>query len=87
MDEILHHLRNAGRMIPLQIPTNNGLHVVQDFVHPQNKPGCNSNLRGRSLPLAATQWRSEVDNAPDASGLAKGLEALKAGFGLQAALV
>ena len=32
MDEILHHLRQPGMMIPLQIPANNGFPW---FVHPQ----------------------------------------------------
>ena len=34
MDEILHHPRNPGMMIPLQM-VSHGFKVVQDFVHPQ----------------------------------------------------
>ena len=40
MDEILHHLRHPGTMIPRYIPTNNGFPMFfrwceRDFVHPQ----------------------------------------------------
>ena len=38
MDELLHHLRNPGMMIPLQIPTMFvffSVNVLQHFVHPQ----------------------------------------------------
>ena len=42
-----HHLRNPGRMIPLQIPTNifsHGFQVLQDSIHPQY-------VRAKSLRL------------------------------------
>ena len=37
MDEILHHLRNPGMMIPLQKPAHNA-----DFIHPQDFPRISS---------------------------------------------
>ena len=50
MDEILHHLRNPGMMIPLQqTMVSHGFKVVQDFVHSEYGDRPPSDQRSRIL--------------------------------------
>ena len=56
MAEILHHLRNPGMMIPLQLPTNNGFswcQVVRNGFRPSTNRACSQH------PLADV-WRDDI---------------------------